>query len=85
LYAGQHKVYNLGSGSGFSNREVLTACQDATGQQIPFRIAPRRRGDPAVLVASSHRITADLGWRPERGLRQLPADAWAFARARAGA
>ena len=73
------------SGSGFSNREVLTACQDVTEQRIPFRIAPRRRGDPAVLVASSHRIAADLGWQPAYGLRQMAADAWAFACARAGA
>ncbi|HUZ51047.1 MAG TPA: UDP-glucose 4-epimerase GalE [Streptosporangiaceae bacterium] len=83
--AGEHKVYNLGSGSGFSNREVLTACQEVTGRPIAFRIAPRRPGDPAVLVASSERIAAELGWRPQRGLREMAADARAFARARAGA
>jgi UDP-glucose 4-epimerase len=82
---GQHKVYNLGSGSGFSNREVLVACQEVTGRPIAFRFAPRRPGDPAVLVASSERIAADLGWRPRRGLREMTADAWAFTCAGAGA
>ena len=83
--AGEHKVYNLGSGSGFSNREVLAACQEVTGRPITSRIAPRRPGDPAALVASSERITAELGWRPERGLREMAADAWAFTCARLGA
>jgi UDP-glucose 4-epimerase len=83
--AGEHKVYNLGGGSGFSNREVLAACQEVTGRAITSGIAPRRPGDPAVLVASSERITAELGWRPERGLREMAADAWAFTCARLGA
>ena len=77
--AGEHKVYNLGSGSGFSNLEVLAACREVTGQEIGCDIAPRRPGDPAVLVASSRRITAELGWRPERGLPEMAADAWASA------
>ena len=82
--AGEHRVYNLGSGSGFSNLEVLAACREVTGREIGCAVAPRRPGDPAVLVASSQRITADLGWRPERGLHQMAADAWAFAAAGAG-
>jgi UDP-glucose 4-epimerase len=82
---GEHKVYNLGSGSGFSNREVLAACQEVTGRQIPFTVAPRRPGDPAVLIASSRRITTELGWRPERGLRQMAADAWMSTCTRLGA
>jgi UDP-glucose 4-epimerase len=82
--AGEHRVYNLGSGSGYSNREVLAACQQVTGREIGCVMAPRRPGDPAVLVASSQRVTAELGWRPERGLRRMAADAWAFAAARAG-
>ena len=83
---GCHAVYNLGSGTGYSNREVLDACQDVTGREIPATVAPRRPGDPAVLVASADAITADLGWRPERDLRSMVADAWTFTRlaARAG-
>jgi UDP-glucose 4-epimerase len=75
---GQHRVYNLGSESGFSNLEVLNMCRAVTGLDIPARVEPRRPGDPAVLVASSARIRADLGWRPELDLRAMVADAWAF-------
>ncbi|MBO0775623.1 MAG: UDP-glucose 4-epimerase GalE [Actinobacteria bacterium] len=79
---GEHRVYNLGSGSGFSNNEVLTVCREVTGQDLPARMEGRRAGDPAVLVASSQRIRADLGWQPERGLPSMVADAWAFTRNR---
>ncbi len=75
---GTHRVYNLGSESGFSNRQVLAECQRVTGVDIPVRVAPRRAGDPAVLVASSERIRTDLGWRPERDLRAMVRDAWTF-------
>jgi UDP-glucose 4-epimerase len=75
---GEHRVYNLGSGAGFSNLEVLSACREVTGRDIPSEFAPRRPGDPAVLVASSGRIHADLGWRATRGLATMVADAWQF-------
>jgi len=81
---GEHRVYNLGSGAGFSNLEVLSACREVTGRDLPSRFAPRRPGDPAVLVASSDRIRADLGWHAERGLAAMVADAWQFAVERAG-
>jgi UDP-glucose 4-epimerase len=74
---GQHRIYNLGSESGFSNLEVLAECRAVTGVDIPAEIGPRRPGDPAVLVASPARIRADLGWAPERDLRAMVADAWA--------
>jgi UDP-glucose 4-epimerase len=75
--AGRHRIYNLGSGTGYSNFEVLQACRDVTGLDIAAKVMDRRPGDPAVLIASSERIGADLGWRPERGLRDIVADAWA--------
>jgi UDP-glucose 4-epimerase len=74
---GQHTIYNLGCGTGYSNFEVLSACRDATGLAIPATIAGRRPGDPAVLVASSERIGRELGWQPERSLHDMVADAWA--------
>jgi len=74
---GQHRVYNVGDGTGFSNREVLTMCREVTGADIPAVTAPRRPGDPAVLVASSARIHDDLGWKAEQDLRAMVADAWA--------
>jgi UDP-glucose 4-epimerase len=79
---GEHRIYNLGSGSGFSNTEVLTVCRDVTGRDLPARMEGRRAGDPAVLIASSERIHADLGWQPERGLPAMVADAWMFTRQR---
>jgi UDP-glucose 4-epimerase len=78
---GTHRVYNLGSESGFSNREVLAACQRVTGVDIPVDVAPRRAGDPAVLVASSERIRTELGWQPERDLHAMVRDAWTFTQA----
>jgi UDP-glucose 4-epimerase len=48
-------------------------------------MAPRRAGDPAVLIASSDRIRADLGWQAGKGMRDMVADAWTFARTRPGA
>ena len=74
---GRHKIFNLGCGSGYSNLEVLATCRDVTGREIPAKVTERRAGDPAVLIASSQRIAADLGWRPRRGLREMVADAWA--------
>jgi UDP-glucose 4-epimerase len=79
---GQHRVYNLGNGAGFSVREVIGVCQEVTGRDIGTDVAPRRPGDPAVLVASSARIQADLGWRAARDLRAMAADAWRFTQAR---
>jgi UDP-glucose 4-epimerase len=75
---GRYAVYNLGSGTGYSNLQVLDACREVTGREIPVQLAPRRPGDPAVLVASSEAIAADLAWRAERDLRSMVADAWTF-------
>jgi len=80
---GEHQIYNLGSGAGFSNLEVLSACREVTGRDIPSQFAPRRPGDPAVLVASSDRIHAELGWHAEQGLAEMVADAWQFTMERA--
>ncbi|HXS63295.1 MAG TPA: UDP-glucose 4-epimerase GalE [Streptosporangiaceae bacterium] len=77
---GQHKIYNLGSGTGYSNLEVLTACREVTGRDIPAKMTDRRPGDPAVLIASNERIGTELGWHPERGLGEMVTDAWTFLR-----
>ncbi|MCO5999203.1 UDP-glucose 4-epimerase GalE [Actinoallomurus rhizosphaericola] len=77
---GEHEIFNLGSGSGYSVREVIDVCREVTGQEIPAVESPRRPGDPAVLIASSAKISDRLGWKPERDLRAMVTDAWAFAR-----
>ncbi|MDP0995644.1 UDP-glucose 4-epimerase GalE, partial [Klebsiella pneumoniae] len=61
---GEHRIYNLGSGAGFSVREVIAACARVTGLPINVEDASRRLGDPAVLIASSDKAIAELGWTP---------------------
>ncbi|HUA46432.1 MAG TPA: UDP-glucose 4-epimerase GalE [Solirubrobacteraceae bacterium] len=80
--AGEHRVFNLGNGNGFSVREVIAAARAVTGAEIGTNEAPRRPGDPPMLVASSDRIRSELGWEPRKPeLEEMVADAWAFARA----
>ncbi|MGE3289317.1 MAG: UDP-glucose 4-epimerase GalE [Pseudonocardia sp.] len=79
---GRHSIFNLGNGTGFSVREVVAACRAVTGHPIPAVDAPRRAGDPAVLVASSEAARTELGWRPGRTeLARIVGDAWEFAQA----
>ncbi|MEU7425706.1 UDP-glucose 4-epimerase GalE [Streptomyces sp. NPDC040750] len=78
---GEHLICNLGNGSGFSVREVIETVREVTGHPIPEVIAPRRGGDPAVLVASADTAREKLGWNPSRAdLAGIVADAWDFAR-----
>ncbi|HEY8373984.1 MAG TPA: UDP-glucose 4-epimerase GalE [Pseudonocardiaceae bacterium] len=80
---GQHRIYNLGNGTGFSVKQVIDTCREVTGHPIPAVVAPRRAGDPAVLVASSELAQQELGWKPQRAdLAGIVADAWEFTRAR---
>ncbi|MGW7249866.1 UDP-glucose 4-epimerase GalE [Streptomyces decoyicus] len=78
--AGEHLICNLGNGNGFSVREVIETVRKVTGHPIPEVAAPRRGGDPAVLVASAKAAVDRLGWRPSRAdLAEIVADAWQFA------
>ncbi|MER5884651.1 UDP-glucose 4-epimerase GalE [Streptomyces sp. NPDC001941] len=78
---GEHLVCNLGNGSGFSVREVIETVRKVTGHPVPETTAPRRAGDPAVLVASAAAAHERLGWRPSRtDLTRIVEDAWDFAR-----
>ncbi|MBM7776342.1 UDP-glucose 4-epimerase [Actinokineospora baliensis] len=81
---GEHQIYNLGTGTGFSNREVVQTCREVTGHPIPADFAARRPGDPAVLVASAAGAATNLGWTPKRtDLHTIVSDAWEFTRTRA--
>ncbi|MFD8411681.1 UDP-glucose 4-epimerase GalE [Streptomyces sp. HUAS TT3] len=78
---GEHLICNLGNGNGFSVREVVEAVRKVTGKDIPEVVAPRRAGDPAVLVASAKAAHEKLGWTPSRpDLEGIIADAWNFTR-----
>lgn len=70
-------IYNLGNGQGYSNKEVIETARRVTGKEIKVIDAPRRPGDPAVLVASSAKIQAELGWKPKYPeLDRIIATAW---------
>jgi UDP-glucose 4-epimerase len=60
-------TYNLGNGRGYSVLEVIAAVEAVTGRKVPYRFAPRRPGDPPVLVASSELIRRETGWTPRLG------------------
>jgi UDP-glucose 4-epimerase len=70
-------IYNIGNGQGFTVREVIESVRRVTGKPIPVEECPRRPGDPAVLVASSEKIKAELGWKPKFAeLDTIIASAW---------
>lgn len=71
------RAYNIGAGTGYTNRQVVEAVREVTGHPIPVVDAPRRIGDPAVLVASADRIREELGWeRRFNDLRSMVQSAW---------
>jgi UDP-glucose 4-epimerase len=74
LGAAGHEIYNLGSGSGYSVREVVKAASDAIGHQIPYVDSPRRAGDPAVLIADISKAKRMLAWEPTRDMTTMVAD-----------
>jgi len=79
LLPGQHAIYNLGNGTGFSNREVIQAVEDVTGKKLNIVLQPRRDGDPIALTASSEKARLELGWVPEKPtLHEIVSDAWKF-------
>ncbi len=71
------RVFNLGTGSGFSVREVLDHSREVTNKPVPHVEGPRRAGDCTKLVSGSQRAVDELGWQPHRStLRQMITDAW---------
>jgi len=77
LKGGESTSYNLGNGSGYSVREVITTAEKVSAKKISFLEAPRRAGDPAQLVASSEKIRKELGWTPKYPqLESIVQSAW---------
>jgi UDP-glucose 4-epimerase len=82
LQCHQSTSYNLGSGDGYTVKQVIETCRRVTGHPIPAIERPRRPGDPAKLVASSKRISAELAWKPKfNKLQDIVASAWAWHKA----
>lgn len=72
-------IYNLGNGQGFSVKEVIDVARQVTGQVIPAEVAPRRAGDPAILIASSEKVKSTLGWQPKYNqLETIIETAWTW-------
>lgn len=85
LAANDRLIYNLGNGRGFSVLEVVESARRVTGHPIPVEDAPRRPGDPAVLVACSEKVSAELGWKPQYArLDEIVASAWEWHQRRYG-
>ena len=75
---GESDVFNLGSGNGYSVRQIIETARRITGREIRATAEPRRGGDPSVLIASSKKAAERLGWHPALGLDQIVSDAWAW-------
>ena len=73
---GESLAVNLGTGHGYSVREILTAVEKATGRAVPKRIGPRRAGDPPALVADPSRAENLLKWKAQRSLQDIVTSAW---------
>ena len=75
---GQH-VYNLGNGTGYSVQQVIDAARQVSGRGLLAHVAPRRPGDPPVLVASAEKARSELGWQPRHPeLATILQHAWAW-------
>jgi len=77
LAAGESSfAVNVGSGSGYSVQQVLSAVEQITGKRVPHKIGPRRAGDPPALVANPTKAQTLLNWKATRGLQEIVASAW---------
>lgn len=71
-------IYNLGTGKGYSVLEIVKAFEKATGQKVPYKIAPRREGDIATCYAEPEKAEKELGWKAEKTLEDMCKDSWRF-------
>ena len=72
----KHEIINLGSGDGYSVKEVIAAAEKAVGASIPAVASERRAGDPAVLIADISKAKSFLKWQPTRGIEEMVSDTW---------
>jgi UDP-glucose 4-epimerase len=81
---GRHDIFNLGTSTGYSVRQVIDAARRVTGREFEVREEGRRPGDPPRLVAANAKAGEGLGWAPEKTLDEIVADAWAWHEAHPG-
>ena len=76
LVEGKHEIVNLGSGGGYSVKEVIAAANSVVGHELPVVNGERRPGDPAVLVSDISKAASLLNWKPTRDIKTMVSDAW---------
>jgi UDP-glucose 4-epimerase len=76
LNGGNSDCFNIGTGRGFSVMEIIRSAENITGQKVNYSLAPRREGDPAVLVADPSKIRRVMGWEARYGLNDMVYTAW---------
>ena len=70
------EIFNLGYGQGFSNLEVIKACEKACGEELVYNVSSRRSGDPPVLITDARKVLDELGWEAKHsGLDEIISDA----------
>lgn len=84
LQGGESGIFNLGSGEGYSVKEVIEMVEKVTGKKLELPIGPRRPGDPARLVARSTKAKSELGWEPKINLQRIVESAWEWTKAQGG-
>jgi UDP-glucose 4-epimerase len=76
VVAGKHEIVNIGSGGGYSVKEVISAANAVIGHELPVENSDRRAGDPAVLIADISKAASLLNWKPTRDIKAMVSDAW---------
>jgi UDP-glucose-4-epimerase GalE len=76
---GNSAALNLGTGQGYSVKEVISVIEKVTGRRVPWKLAPRRPGDPPALIADPTRAEKLLNWKARRSLEQIVSTAWKWA------
>ncbi len=71
-------IYNLGTGTGYSVLDMVKAFENATGQNVPYKIAPRRPGDIATCYADPKKAKEELGWEAKKGIDDMCKDSWNY-------
>jgi UDP-glucose 4-epimerase len=79
---GESAALNLGTGQGYSVKEVISTIEKVTGRTVPWRMAPRRPGDPPALIADPSRAEKLLNWKAKRSLEDIVSTAWKWAERR---
>ena len=70
------KVYNLGTGTGYSVLDIVKNFEEATGVKVPYEIGPRRPGDIATCYSNANKALEELGWKAQYGIKEMCADSW---------